>query len=255
MSSQAAFSAALLAPQAPLPEGLVVPNGADAAARYAVHRNNIAVSLLAALAATFPACREELGEPRFRELGLRFLRAAPPRSAMLSAYGEAFPAFLAQAEPEGRTRPELAELARLEWLRVQCFHAADAAPLPAAQWHARLAAPEALPGLRCALHPALRLFESARPVVALWAAQQAADTAARIAPATAGQAVIARSDAGDVLVLPVARGLLVLLQALAEGRALGPAAEAGSARDAAFDLPAALAFLIGNGLVVALQGP
>ncbi|HSO45483.1 MAG TPA: DNA-binding domain-containing protein, partial [Rhodoferax sp.] len=54
MSYQAAFAQALLNPHMPCPGGLTTCNGSDPATRFAVYRNNVTVSLIDALADTYP---------------------------------------------------------------------------------------------------------------------------------------------------------------------------------------------------------
>jgi hypothetical protein len=55
-----------------------------------------------------------------------------------------FPDFIEQFEPASSV-PYLADVARLEMLRVRAFHAADADPLTARSGRASLADPERLP--------------------------------------------------------------------------------------------------------------
>lgn len=87
MSVQSALAAALLDPDAPCPVGLTAWNGSDPARRFAVYRNNVVVSLIDALAATFPVTLELVGEEFFRAMAGVFVRAVPPTSALLAEYG------------------------------------------------------------------------------------------------------------------------------------------------------------------------
>ena len=254
-SPQRAFAAGLLDPALPVPPGLVSWNGSDVAPRYAVYRNNVASSLLRALEDTFPACARVLGSAAFRDLARCFLRAAPPRSPWLAEYGASFPDFIAQWLAHApAANPALADLARLEFLRVQAFHAAEAIPLTAAQWAGLLARPAQLPDLRLGLHPSLSMLDSRHPVVSLWAAQQAddGDTPQAFEAATAQSAVILRPDA-EVIVLAVTSGFTSLLRQLGSGIALGRAAARARAADAAFDLDASLALVIRHGLVATIS--
>ena len=129
---QAGFAEALLAPALPCPPGLQAWNGSDPARRLAVYRNNVMVSLIDALATSFPVAQELVGEDFFRAMAAEFVRRQPPRSRVLARYGDRLPDFIADFEP-ARSVPYLADLARLEFARIQAYHAADAEALsPAA---------------------------------------------------------------------------------------------------------------------------
>ena len=178
-SMSAAFAHALLRPDASCPAGLKTWNGSDPAKRFAVYRNNVVVSLVDALADSFPVVQALVGEDFFRAMAAEFARGNPPRSPVLAWYGAGFADFV-EGFPPAAGLPYLADVARLEWLRVEAWHAADADPLPLAEIGALLADETALPTLRLALHPSLRVLRSAHPVVSLWAAHQAEDTAAAL---------------------------------------------------------------------------
>ncbi len=62
MNSQTTFAQALLNPDLPCPGGLTSWNGSDPAQRFAVYRNNVMVSLIDALADSYPGLQELVGE-------------------------------------------------------------------------------------------------------------------------------------------------------------------------------------------------
>jgi len=66
ISGQADFAQRLLKPDLPCPSGLKTWNGSDPAPRFAVYRNNVVVSLVDALAQTFPVTQALVGEAFFR---------------------------------------------------------------------------------------------------------------------------------------------------------------------------------------------
>lgn len=167
--SQTLFAQALLNPDAALPPGLVDPEGRPAPKRFSVYRNNVASSLTLALEAGFPTVRALVGDQFFAAMALIFLRAHPPRSRMLMLYGEEFPAFLAGFPPVAHLG-YLPDVAWLELAMRESYHAADAAPLPEAEFQRLLGADIA--GLRLILAPALRLLRSDWPVVSIWEAHQ-----------------------------------------------------------------------------------
>ena len=82
--NNATFAAALLDPAAPCPPGLVTWNGSDAAQRFGVYRNNVTVSLIEALADTFPVVQQLVGQAFFHAMAGEFVRRSPPVSPILT---------------------------------------------------------------------------------------------------------------------------------------------------------------------------
>ena len=124
MSIQQAFALALLAPDANCPEGVFSSNGAEPASRFAVYRNNVHSALINALAAAYPVARQLVGEEFFRAMAGLYVQAHPPISPLISEYGSTFADFIQAFEPASSV-PYLADVARLERLRVRAYHAAD----------------------------------------------------------------------------------------------------------------------------------
>jgi len=95
------------------PEQLLDQCGGEmASAGLAIYRNHFLLSLLDALAATYPVTRLWLGNRAFDSLARAFVRACPPGSGCLADYGGAFPDWLAQARPEDHG---CQALGHLEW--------------------------------------------------------------------------------------------------------------------------------------------
>lgn len=82
--------------------------------RMAIHARTFRASLVAALAAAFPAVQRLTGEGFFGFAAAQFIAAAPPTSPIVAQYGAAFPEFLADFAPAS-SLPWLADVARLEW--------------------------------------------------------------------------------------------------------------------------------------------
>lgn len=230
MSMHAAFSSALLTETASCPPGLTTWNGSDPARRFAVYRNNVLVSLVDALADTYPVTQTLVGEEFFRAMATIFARANPPLSPVLAYYGKEFADFIATFPPAA-TLPYLADLARLEYLRVAAYHADDtpdhAPDVVTASMATLLADEAALPTTVFALHPSVHILASAHPVVALWAAHQSDDPShslATIALDRAETALVFRHGM-NVLIMPVEAANGVLLSLLQQGLPLGKAVE------------------------------
>lgn len=240
------FAAALLDPAQAPPAGLCSWNGSDPAQRFGVYRNNVAASLVEALADTFPVVQSLVGGEFFRAMAYEYVRVSPPSSPVLACYGEDFPGFVAAFAPAA-TVPYLADVARLENARVLAFHAADAAPVAAPELAALLADPQRLPGLRLQLSPSLHLLRSDWAIASLWAAHQICmqrtdEALAGVDPAVGENVLIVRCRlAVEVRVL--AAGDCRFIQELQAGRALA-AASAAAADLPDFDLAAALALLL-----------
>ena len=225
------FAAALRDPARAAPDGF---GGVEAERRFAVYRNNVAASLVDALAATYPAVQALTGETFFRAAARAFALAAPPRSPVLIDWGGGFADFLA-GFPPARGVPYLADVARLEWAWTRAYHAAEAAPAPLALLAER--APEALTQARLVPHPSLRLVASRFPIVSIWA--ETTGRAADLAPdmRRGETALVLRPDAA-VNVAAIPPGDAAFLSALAAGAAVGAASEAAAQAHPGFDLAA-----------------
>ena len=96
---QGGFAAAVLDAGAPIPPGLVGPDGKPSARRFAVYRNNVIVGLSESMKITFPAVARIVGEEFFLAMARAYVVADPPRSPMLLEYGDGFPDFVERFPP------------------------------------------------------------------------------------------------------------------------------------------------------------
>ncbi|HEX4769069.1 MAG TPA: DNA-binding domain-containing protein [Lichenihabitans sp.] len=246
---QSRFRAALLDRTQPVPADVGARGAARPERRYAVYRNNVLLSLIEALRARFPAAARIAGEEFFKEMARRFVLSSPPRSPVLSTYGDDLPAFVDAFEPAWQI-PYLADVLRLEIAWSQAYHAADAEPARA-EALAGLTA-DALGHTRVAIHPAVRLLRSAYPVVTLWAMNVGAGHVHPIEDWSGEDALVTRPDlAVDVLRLPP--GGFDFIAVLRDGAALGDALEAALARAEDFDAARALAGLVSAGVAMDFQ--
>lgn len=253
LTAQAGLATALLDPQADCPDGLRAWNGSDPAKRFAVHRNNVASSLVAALADTFPVVHALVGAEFFRAMAGVFVRQHPPRSRLLAHYGRGFPDFIAGFAP-ARSVPYLADVARLEMARVRAFHAADARPLTAAQAGLALAAGPRVGELRLAVHPSLDVVASPYAIVSLWAAHQGHGDLATLDSHHGETALVLRPEL-DVLVLACDPGTAAFVPCLQRGADLAESAGVAAASTGDFDLSATLAMLMAHGALTAMALP
>lgn len=160
---QALFAHALLAPDM---------NGTDKAGRFNIYRNNLRITLRNALRTTFPAIEKLVGEEYFSALALAFVELHPPRSAIMSDYGDFFADFLAGLEPL-RDYPYLPDVARIEFARVQAYHAADAERFGLQDEASVIRALET----PAKLHPSVATIFSEQPSLSIWRSQMDLDDA------------------------------------------------------------------------------
>jgi hypothetical protein len=145
----------------------IAGDGFAAAERFNVYRNNVAITLIAALRLAYPAVDKLVGPDFFDRVARAFISQRPPRTACLSDYGGELPDFLA-AFPAAAALAYLADVARLEWTVNVALNAPDSPTLR----------PDALVGLaasehgrvRFAPHPAVRLLDIRYPADSIWRA-------------------------------------------------------------------------------------
>lgn len=250
MNTQATFAQALLNPELPCPGGLVTGHGADPARRFAVYRNNVMVSLIDALADTYPVLQALLGEEFFRAMARVFAQAKPPRSPVMAYYGGDFAEFVATFAPAASV-PYLADVARLEMARVLAYHAADVAPVQRSAVEAVLADPEQLLSLRLGLHPSLQVVASDYSVFSIWAAHQHDRCMAVLDPDLAQTVLVYRNQL-EVDTREISPALAAFVRALQSGQTLLHAAGVASHLDPEFDLSHALALLLRCQLITQL---
>lgn len=250
---QADFAAALLDPGLPCPAGLRAWNGSDPSVRFAVYRNNVVSSLIDALADNFPVAQALVGEEFFRAMASVFVRSHAPKSRLLAFYGDALPGFIDVFEP-ARSVPYLADVLRLELVRLRAYHAMDAQALDPDLVQRALSQAEQLPRLILRLHPSVQVVASRHAVVSIWASHQdGADLdLADVDVAQPQQGLVLRQGL-DVIVVPLSSGGASFCLALLDGAPLGEAAATALQAEPGFDLAAMLSDLFGHCAVTSID--
>lgn len=234
-----AFSTAVLHPDAPVPKGLIDPQGRAADRRFAVYRNNVTVGLTRALEDGFPTVRSLVGEDFFAATAREYLRAHPPRSPILALYGADFANFLQAFAPAAKLG-YLPDIARLDYAMRQSYHAADTTPADMAAIR-----PDALPNARLVLAPSLRVLRSDWPIHAIWAA----NTRGGPKPAMCAQEVLIARTGFDPEPHLLPPGGAAVLAAIADRMTLADALDC--APDC--DPTALLTLLIGTGAIIRID--
>jgi hypothetical protein len=157
------FQTALNGEQPPL--GAQAGDPSEITRRFNVYRNNVAYGLAQALARQFPATERLVGADCFAGAAQMFIEQHPPRSPILTDWGEEFPQFLAEVGSLS-TLSYLPDVARIEWARIRAYHAADASPVDTEQLNI-LAQDH-----RMYLHPSVQILRLATPAGSIWASQQ-----------------------------------------------------------------------------------
>lgn len=152
----------------------------DAAERLDVYADMYFYRLRDCLAEDFPKLSELVGGARFHDLVTDYVLAHPPAHFSLRELGRSLPGFLETHVLSGEF-PALADLARLEWARVDAFDEADAVPLSREEVIAGGAADPA--GFRLGLAPSVRLLRIASQALLSW--RQPGSSADADAPASA----------------------------------------------------------------------
>lgn len=244
------FTAALFDPEQAVPSALVSHTARTPERRFNVHRNNLIAGLILVLESRHPGLVGLLGRDYFKAVAHGFVVRHPPRTPVLLAWGDGLDAFLRELPPT-REHPYLPDVARLEWLQHEAFHAADARPLDAAALGAL--DPAELPRTGFVLHPALRGMASAHPVLSIWRRAMGQDTCG--GPLAGAEEVLILRPGIDVELRRVPPGTTALVDGLRTGLPLGEAAAAAREKVPEIDLRLALATLIDSDAFVAVEPP
>lgn len=136
----------------------------DAAERIRIYADMYRARLIDVLREDYPRVAATLGDADFAALACRYLSRHPSTHPSVRHVGRRFADWIAA---ESTVAPHLADLARLEWARVEVFDAADAEPLRLADLESL--PPHEWPALRLRLIPACLVLESAWPIHEIWA--------------------------------------------------------------------------------------
>jgi hypothetical protein len=205
--------------------------GLAPAARLDIYAGMHRARLVDVLREDFPRLLAVVGDRGFEALAARYLVRHPSTHPSVRHVGRRFAAFL---DAEAAVPPFVADLARLEWARVEVFDAPDAEPLRLADLQAL--DPSGWPALRLRLVPACAVVESRWPVHRVWQAAGAPDDAPLARPEPEATVIRVWREGFDVSHAAMGGTELRAFRALLRGEpfagicaALEEAAEAGEA--------------------------
>lgn len=190
---------------------------------WAIYQAGYLHNLVEALRDVYPVTDRLVGRPCFTHLARSYLRRHPSTQADLHGYGAGFANCLRDCEALAGL-PYLPDVARLEWLAHEAFHAADAAPLTEASLARLLAEPPT--DLALPPHPSLRLMRSDFPVHRIWQVNQPHWTGGQDVDLGLGGVCLAvYRDGLEIAILPLEPAAHALALAMMAGRGLGEALE------------------------------
>lgn len=201
---QRAFANAVLEREQGALEDAIVCDRFSASSHLQIYHNNVFISLTEALSHIYPVVERLVGEKFFAYAAHEYIGQYPSRSGNLHDFGAHLPKFLG-VFPPAASLSYLPDVAGLEWVRHQAFHAAEHPPLALK----RLAEvpPERYPDIRFVLHPSVRLVSSVFPILRIWEVNQ---------PDHQGQQTV-HLDSGGGRWLVIRRNLEVEMRSLSAG--------------------------------------
>lgn len=212
--------------------------------RMSVYRNNVAGALVNALKVRFPVTEQLVGPEFFAAMALTYADGHRPLSPVLIEYGGSLPDFIRLFPPAANV-PYLGDVARLEDLWWQAYHAADA-PALAADALSEID-PERLGDLHFTLHPAVGLFKSSFAVGDIWHAHHGGREMKNLVIYDAQCMLVARPLADvSITIIPPAR--LAFLNALKCDGSLAEAVELGLELSPDFDITSELSSFFTSGI-------
>ena len=240
---QRQFGAAILNPEAELPDGLVGPDGEPSLRRFSVYRNNVVVGLIDALKQSFPAVTRIVGDEFMTALSRIYVAHEPPSSPILLHYGAGFADFINSFEPAA-TVPYLADVARMERAWHEAYHARETPTLNCSTLAGL--APRQFEYVTFTAHPSLRLIPSSYPALSIWQMNLESATPQPIDLAQTEYAIFLRPNA-EVEARSVSASSFIFVQELTRGSTVLQALRAAIRHDEMFDLGAHLAELFRMG--------
>ncbi len=240
-----AFAPALLDPDLDIPGGMIGPDGKPAPKRFSVYRNNVIISLMEALAETYPSLQKLVGEENFAIISRIFISKHPPASPMMQAYGKGLAEFLEDFEPLAHA-PFLSDVARLEMAWIETYHAADAPPLDGTLLGEL--APEELMTTRFQPHPATQIISSQYRLLELFQIRNENNTALPDQSLTGQiQAVLITRPYLSVELNALDHAQYEFFNLLMDTQPLGEAVEAAMEISDTFDASAAITLMLASG--------
>jgi len=173
-----------------------------------VHRNTSARGSIEALRSAFPTIDQLLGEEMFCAVALAYRNEQPPASPVLAAYGACFANFLSR-QPWVGELPYIPDVARLDWLWLECLLARDCGP---PRNHGKWDGTQ-----RIVLSPTARFAWLTSPAMTIWQAHRGSHEFAELTPDWREEGALFVRKGLGVHAEPIGRAEHLLLVACAAG--------------------------------------
>ena len=242
MNDQDLFAQALLDPSIAPPTRICTSNPAKAQSRFNIYRNNVVASLSAALADTFPVVVRLVGLDFFNASARAFIRQQSNRSPLLTWIGADFPDFIAAFEHTA-SMPWLADVARIEFARLQALHAANTIEMNHDVLQALVQKPLSLPDTGVFFREGLAVLTSPFSAYSIWFAHQDHSDISQINVSQAEACLIYRNGHNVVTTILTA-SQAVFITALLRAKTFGEAQKLARADDPEFQLSSSFLILI-----------
>lgn len=213
--------------------------------RFGIYRSNVNAALIGALKVRYPVVEQLVGKEFFSAMAAEYVALTKPASPVLIAYGESFPDFVHRFKP-AQSLPYLGEVAALESLWWQSYHAADIPPLSANVLHGL--EPDHWQRTRFKFLPYAAVFHSSFSAVAIWSAHQTPAVSMPSNLAIPEHALVHRSDF-DVVVRNLQADHHVFYAGLFAGETMAQAFEMARSNNQQFDLTQALQVLFSISII------
>jgi len=224
--------------------------GRDPSKRLAVHQRHYRASLVEALLTKFPATAWLMGPDFVAQAAQAFVRRHPPAAPCIAEFGVTFPDFIAEVSDAARA-PYLRDFAMLEW---HFGHASVAIEHASRPLQSLFGYPQdALLDLVLRLQAGAYYLKAGWPVddLARLYLEDSAPDRYTMEPMDVRLEVRGARGSFDMTRLDPA--VFEFRRALLQGHSIGVAAEMALDQDAGFDPGVALAAVMGEGLVVAIE--
>lgn len=183
--------------------------------RFQIYRNNSVIGLREALLGIYPVIHQLVGDEFFQHVAREYAHHHPSNSGNLHAYGEMFPAFLADI-PGADSLVYLPDVARLEWAYHRVFHAPEDAVINIQKLS--LLDEVSQNRLRFKVSSSCCIFSSAYPVLKIWQMNQEGGESVEISLDEDGVQLVVRRLGSDVVFEPLNKALFTLLEKLSKGQ-------------------------------------
>lgn len=245
---QADFAASVVEDTTPA-SACLLTGGDDPTHRVAIHRRHYAASLARSLVERFAATVWLAGSEFVTGAAMQFVRQHPPTRPCIAEYGDGFPAYL--ASKAGTKLPYIGQFAMLDWHLGQLAIAVDAAPLRTLSDYD----PARIADACLSLQPGTRYVALDWPLDELIQCYLSGSVPNQYELRHEPVCLELRGCRGELWFSRLTRGEYAFRRALANGIALGPAAEAATRGDGSLDPGHALLAMLHAGLVIGLTHP